>query len=156
LIGWSPGGEEELLPIEELASRFNVEDVGHSAGVFDVEKLAWMNRHYMKAAAPARLASESLRYFVERGFIEQRTPEAMGYLTLLLGMAVGSVDRLEEIPDRVRFIFEYDAAAAVAHADIQAVLAEPGARDVIAALAEEITEPLLDRESFRAVANRVK
>ena len=59
LIGWSPGAErrrhEELLPVEELARRFAIEDVGHSAGVFDVEKLAWMNRHYMKVAAPARL-----------------------------------------------------------------------------------------------------
>jgi glutamyl-tRNA synthetase/nondiscriminating glutamyl-tRNA synthetase len=156
LIGWSPGGDEELLPIEELARRFNVEDVGHSAGVFDVEKLAWMNRHYMKAAAPARLASETLRYFLKRGFIQQRTPEAMEYLTSLLAMAVGSVDRLEEIPDRVRFVFDYDARAAVAHADIRAVLAEPGARDVLSALALEIKGPLLDRESFRAVANRVK
>ena len=76
----------ELLPIEELARRFNVEDVGHSAGVFDVEKLAWMNRHYMKTAAPSRLASESLRYFLKRGFIQHRTPEAMDYLTSLLAM----------------------------------------------------------------------
>ena len=64
LIGWSPrtGGERrraELLPVDELARRFALEDVGHSAGIFDLEKLAWMNRHYMKAAAPARLAAES-------------------------------------------------------------------------------------------------
>ena len=52
LIGWSPGDGEELLPIDELARRFAIEDVGHSAGVFDQEKLAWMNRHYMKVAAP--------------------------------------------------------------------------------------------------------
>jgi nondiscriminating glutamyl-tRNA synthetase len=159
LIGWSPGGpgeNVELLPVEELASRFNVEDVGHSAGVFDVEKLAWMNRHYMKAAAPTRLASESLRYFLRHGFIQQRTPEAMEYLASLLAMAVGSVDRLDEIPDRVRFIFAYDAATAAAHGDIQAVLHESGARAVVSALASEITGPLLDRESFRTVANRVK
>src|SRR5206468_4611645 len=31
LIGWSPGGGQELLPIEELARRFALEDVGHSA-----------------------------------------------------------------------------------------------------------------------------
>ena len=31
-------------------ARFRLEDVGHSAGVFDVEKLAWVNRHYLKAA----------------------------------------------------------------------------------------------------------
>ena len=36
LIGWSPGEGEELLPIEELARRFRLENVGHSAGVFDV------------------------------------------------------------------------------------------------------------------------
>jgi nondiscriminating glutamyl-tRNA synthetase len=115
-----------------------------------------MNRHYMKAAAPARLASESVRYFLRHGFIQQRTPDAMEYVTSLLAMAVGSVDRLEEIPDRVRFIFAYDAAEAVAHADIQAVLHEPGARDVLSALGSEITGPLLDRDAFRAVANRVK
>ncbi len=156
LIGWSPGGDEELLPVGELASRFNVEDVGHSAGIFDPEKLAWMNRHYMKAAAPARLAGECARYFLQAGFMQQRTPEAMDYLASLLPLAVGSVDRLEEITDRVRFVFAYDAAAALARPEIAAVLHEPGAREVIAALAVEITGPLLDRDAFRAMANRVK
>jgi glutamyl/glutaminyl-tRNA synthetase len=156
LIGWSPGGDEELLPVGELASRFNVEDVGHSAGIFDPEKLAWMNRHYMKAAAPARLAGECARYFLKTGFFTQRTPAAMDYLASLLPMAVGSVDRLEEITDRVRFVFAYDASAALARPEIAAVLHEPGAREVISALAAEITGPLLDREAFRAAANRVK
>ena len=36
------------------------------------------------------------------------------------------------------------------------MLDEPGAREVIAALADEIAAPPLDRESFRAVATRVK
>ena len=61
LIGWSPGEGEELLPLDELASRFRLEDVGHSAGVFDLEKLAWVNRHYLKTAPPERLAALSVR-----------------------------------------------------------------------------------------------
>src|SRR5437667_90082 len=65
LIGWSPGGGDELLPVEELARRFALEAVGHSAGVFDEEKLAWANRHYLKIADPARLAGLSLPYFQE-------------------------------------------------------------------------------------------
>jgi nondiscriminating glutamyl-tRNA synthetase len=156
LIGWSPGGDEELLPIDELARRFNVEDVGHSAGVFDQEKLAWMNRHYMKAASPGRLAAESARYFLRHGFIQQRTAEGMEYVASLLPMAVGSVDRLEEIPERVRFVFDYDAGQALARPEIAGMLHEPGAREVVRALAEEIAGPLLDRESFRAMAGRVK
>ena len=156
LIGWSPGGDEELLPIEELARRFALEDVGHSAGVFDQEKLAWMNRHYMKAAAPARLAAESARYFLARGYLRRRTDEAMEYLISVLPMAVGSVDRLEEIPDRLKFLFDFDPAASLAREEVSGVVHEPGARQVIAALPAAIEKPLVDRDAFRAMANRVK
>jgi glutamyl/glutaminyl-tRNA synthetase len=125
--------------------------------VFDQEKLAWMNRHYMKAAAPARLAAEALRYFVARGFVLRRTDEAMDYLVSLLPMAVGSVDRLEEIPERVPFVFEFVPAAALSRPEVAGVLHEPGARDVIAALADELAAAgRLDRESFRAAAARVR
>jgi nondiscriminating glutamyl-tRNA synthetase len=157
LIGWSPGGDEELLDIGELARRFAIEDVGHSAGVFDPEKLAWMNRHYMKVAAPGRLAAESMRYFLQRGYVTRRTDQAADFVASLLPMAVGSVDRLEEIPDRLRFLFEFDAGAALSKPEVAAVLHEPGATEVIAALAEELRDaPRLDRDGFRAAANRVK
>ena len=163
LIGWSPrsgGGETEddaeLMPMEELARRFALENVGHSAGVFDPEKLAWMNRHYMKLASPARLAAEGARFFQGRGFLKRKTDIAMAYVESLLPMAVGSVDRLEEIPDRLAFLFAFDAQDALQRAPVAEILHEPGAREVIAALAAAIDGPLLDRESFRAMANRVK
>jgi len=89
LIGWSPrsgGGQTaedaELMPIDEMARRFALEDVGHSAGVFDPEKLAWMNRHYMKAAPPARLVAESIRFFQARGYLARSTDAALEYLLL--------------------------------------------------------------------------
>jgi nondiscriminating glutamyl-tRNA synthetase len=156
LIGWSPGGDEELLPVQELARRFAIEDVGHSPGVFDPEKLAWMNRHYMKEAAPSRLAAESVRYFVARGFVLRSSAAALSFIASLLPMAVGSVDRLEEIPERLRFLFEFDVSAAVTRPEVASVLREPASREVIAALAREIDGPILDRDAFRAVATRVK
>jgi glutamyl-tRNA synthetase/nondiscriminating glutamyl-tRNA synthetase len=163
LIGWSPrsggGGAEtdvELMPLDEMARRFALEDVSHSAGVFDPEKLAWMNRHYMKAATPARIASESARFFQAKGFLKRKSDAALAYIESLMQMAVGSVDRLEEIPERLAFLFEYDAAAALASPPVEEVLHEPGAREVIVALPDAIDGPLLNRESFRAAANRVK
>jgi glutamyl-tRNA synthetase/nondiscriminating glutamyl-tRNA synthetase len=157
LIGWSPGGGQELLPLEELARRFALEDVGHSAGIFDQEKLGWMNRHYMKEASPARLLAESVRYFLKRGFLRRRTDEAMEYLMAALPMAVGSVDRLEEIPDRLKFLFEFDPVASLAREDVASVLHETGAREVIAALPLELAAAgRLDRDTFRAAAARVR
>jgi len=164
LLGWSPGsGSEEsgtpvdeLLPIDELARRFAIGDVGHSAGIFDPDKLAWMNRHYMKVAAPGRISVESLRYFIARGFIRRRTDEALEFVASLLPMAVGSVDRLEEIPERVAFIFEFDPAASLRQAHIARLLEEPGAREVIQALPDAVDGTLADREAFRAAAARVR
>jgi glutamyl-tRNA synthetase/nondiscriminating glutamyl-tRNA synthetase len=163
LIGWSPraddgssDGDAELMPLDELARRFALEAVGHSAGVFDPEKLAWMNRHYMKTATPSRIAAEAARFFHARGFLRRKTDAAMAYIESLLPMAVGSVDRLEEIPYRLAFLFAFDATEAGRRPDVAEVLHEPGARAVIAALAETIDGPLLDRESFRAAATRVK
>jgi glutamyl-tRNA synthetase/nondiscriminating glutamyl-tRNA synthetase len=157
LLGWSPGGGQELLTLDELARRFAIEDVGHSAGIFDPEKLAWVNRHYLKVASPARLCAEAARYFIARGYLVRRSDEAIDYLASLLPMATASVDRLDEIPDRLRFLFEFDATAAVERADVSDVLAEAGARDVILVLAEELRDAgRLDREGFRTAAGRVK
>jgi nondiscriminating glutamyl-tRNA synthetase len=157
LIGWSPGGDDELLPIDELARRFAIEDVGHSAGIFDQEKLAWMNRQYIKVAAPARLAAESARFFLARGYLRRQTHDALEFLTSLLPMAVSSVDRLEEMPARLQFLFAFDAAASLARPEVAEVLHATGACEVIEALAEELGQTeRLDREAFRAAAARVR
>jgi glutamyl/glutaminyl-tRNA synthetase len=81
----------------------------------------------------------------------------MEYLIAALPMAVGSVDRLEEIPDRLKFLFEFDPAASLAREDVASVLHETGARDVIAALPQELAAAgRLDRDAFRAAATRVR
>ena len=103
LIGWSPGEGEELLPFEELAKRFRLEDVGHSAGVFDVEKLAWVNRHYLKLAAPERLVQLSVPYFQREGWMGEPSPAQLEFLAHVVPLAAASVDRLEQVPARLAF-----------------------------------------------------
>jgi glutamyl-tRNA synthetase len=157
LIGWSPGGGEELLPIGELVQRFSLDDVGRSSGVFDEEKLAWVNRHYLRGAAPARLAAELMPFLVRDGFLEAASPAAAEYVETLVPMIAGSVDRLSDAPARLRFIVEFDARAALGRDEVRAVVDEAGARDAILALADELARaPRLDREGFRAAAARVR
>ncbi|MCO6431637.1 MAG: glutamate--tRNA ligase [Deltaproteobacteria bacterium] len=54
LIGWSPGeGEEqEVFKIEEICRRFTLEHVNKAGGVFDYNKLAWMNGVYIRSLQP--------------------------------------------------------------------------------------------------------
>ena len=156
LIGWSPGDEQEILPIDELARRFRLENVGRSAGVFDVEKLAWMNRHYLKNAAPQRLVQLSVPHLKNEGWVLEPTAAAVDFLAAVIALATATVDRLDQVPARLRFLFDYSAARAL---EAPAVRAEAdAARPVIAALAEVLANsgPLADREVFRAVVARVR
>jgi glutamyl-tRNA synthetase/nondiscriminating glutamyl-tRNA synthetase len=157
LIGWSPGGGDELLPIDELARRFSLDGVGHSAGVFDEEKLAWANRHYLKIADPTRIAELSLPYFNDAGF--RMTPDARGieFLAAAMAMASASVDRLNQIPARLAFLFDYSPARTLGDAGVGSEMGTESARAIVTALAEELAAaPRLDREKFRAVAHQVK
>jgi glutamyl-tRNA synthetase/nondiscriminating glutamyl-tRNA synthetase len=158
LIGWSPGENQELLPLGELATRFRIEDVGKSAGVFDPEKLAWVNRHYLKIAAPERLVELALPFLRQQGWIgrEGRDPKALDFLAKAVGTAAQSVDRLDQVPGRLHFLFDYSAEASLADPAIRAEATD--ARAVIAALAGELATagPLTDKETFRALAGRVR
>jgi hypothetical protein len=67
-------------------------------------------------------------------------------------MAVGSVDRVEEIPERVSFVFGWDAARAadLVRADADGARAVAAFRDAVAGAGP------LDRERFRAAAGRAR
>jgi hypothetical protein len=69
-----------------------------------------------------------------------------------------SVDRLEQVPQRLRQLFEFSAAAALEDAGIRAEVREDAARRVIGALAQELQSAsrLVDKQTFRGVADRVK
>ena len=164
LIGWSPrdaGGAEgdaaELMAVGELARRFSLERVGHSAGVFDEEKLAWANRHYLKSADPARLAELSLPYFNDAGIRMAPDQDGIAFLAFAMSMASASVDRLNQVPARLALLFDYSADAALKDPGVREEMRGEGARSVVMALAEELAaSPRLDRERFRAAANQVK
>jgi nondiscriminating glutamyl-tRNA synthetase len=157
LIGWSPGGGDEILPLDEMARRFSIEAVGHSAGVFDEEKLAWINRHYLREADPVRLASLSVPFLQQAGLATKPTEEALAFLASAIGIASDAVDRLADVPSRLGVLFTFDADAALRQPDVSAVLAEPGARDVVLAFADEIAQlGRLSKDEFRAAAGRVR
>jgi len=162
LIGWSPGKDDEgrdveVLPVADLARRFSLDEVGHSAGVFDEEKLAWVNRHYLKAADPHRLAELSIPHFVDAGIGMAPDRHGLDFLAFAMPMASGSVDRLNQVPARLAFLFDYDPTAIMRVAALHHEMSTPDARAVVAALARELASaPRLDRARFRDVANAIK
>jgi glutamyl-tRNA synthetase len=48
LLGWSPGDDTEFLRTSEIVSRFSLEGVSRTNGVFDRAKLEWYNTLYLQ------------------------------------------------------------------------------------------------------------
>ena len=52
LLGWNPGGEEEIISLEEMVKIFNIKDINTSNPKFDSQKLEWMNGEWIRSLTP--------------------------------------------------------------------------------------------------------
>ncbi|MEN9338301.1 MAG: hypothetical protein RI945_26 [Candidatus Parcubacteria bacterium] len=47
-LGWNPGGEREIYSLEEIINLFDIHKVQKAGAVFNIEKLNWFNKEYIK------------------------------------------------------------------------------------------------------------
>jgi glutamyl-tRNA synthetase len=64
LLGWATGTEEEVLSIDEIVERFELDAVHKGGAVFDRERLEWLNGQWIRRLPPDELV-DRLRPFVE-------------------------------------------------------------------------------------------
>jgi glutamyl-tRNA synthetase len=62
-LGWSHG-DQEFFTRAELIEVFNLENIGRSAGIFDLDKLQAINAEHIMAASP-RVLAPALKPFLE-------------------------------------------------------------------------------------------
>ena len=51
LLGWSPGGDKEIMTLDEMIRLFSLESILKKPAVFDMTKLEWMNGQYLSMAS---------------------------------------------------------------------------------------------------------
>ena len=65
-LGWSHG-DQEIFDLDEMIDLFDIKDINRSAASFDLEKLLWINQHYIRQADTARLSNELATRLHARG-----------------------------------------------------------------------------------------
>jgi nondiscriminating glutamyl-tRNA synthetase len=157
LLGWAPsGGDREVFSLEELRREFSIERVTPSPAVFDMQKLYWLNRHYIAACAPERLVKLAMPFLEKAGYANAGI--ATGWLERVVGLFAPSVDKLEDLPARAALLFDFEPAATKSAPDNAEVLANPKTPIVINSFAQKVqseTAPLA-AERFKAIVNEVK
>ncbi len=110
-LGWS-FGDEEIFSMDDLIEKFSLDNVGRSAGVFNPDKLLWLNEHYIKTGDPARLADLVAEILTGQGVETSEGPD----LTAVVKTLQDRAKTLVEMAEGARFYFEapqtYDEKAA--------------------------------------------
>ncbi len=104
LLGWSPGDDREIMSREELISAFDLNRINHSAAVFDVKKLFWLNSRYFAGLPFDRIWKHVLKWLKQA----QRTitePETERF-RLLVSLQQARCSTLSELTNGLTVFFE--------------------------------------------------
>ena len=72
LLGWSPGGDREIMPEDEMVRLFTLDGIQKKAAVFDTTKLEWMNGQYLSALPAEELLEPVRRQLSRMGVSDNR------------------------------------------------------------------------------------
>ena len=112
-----------------IGQEFKLERVTPSPAVFDMEKLYWLNRHYLKLRpSPHEVAELAWPYFERAGYVGPRrkgdSAEIAEWFERLVAVFLPGVDHLDQLPEKAAFVFVLDPAKTTADAENAAILAE--------------------------------
>jgi nondiscriminating glutamyl-tRNA synthetase len=160
LLGWAPsGGDREIFTPQELVREFSLERVTPSPAVFDMEKLHWLNRHYIKAADPRRIEAIARGFFVDAGLLRDHWGQSEeAWFASLVQLLAPTVDTLAQLPAAASLFFDYNAQKAVTNPDNTEVLQAPTAKNVIRTFVDLVRahQGPFTAADFKAMMNEVK
>ncbi len=106
LLGWSTGSEDEILSLDELAGRFDLDHVQRGGAVFDRARLEWLNGQWVRRLSTDELVDRLRPFLVaelEAGRIERMPSD--DEIADLVPLVQERLPTLGTIGDLVGFLF---------------------------------------------------
>ena len=154
-LGWSYG-DQEIFSVDEMIELFNIDDINHSASVFNHEKLLWLNHHYIKESPPEHIAHH-LSWHLGRLDIDPSEGPDLVEVVMAQRERAQTLVEMAQISEFVYRDFEaFDEAAAKKH--LRPVAVEPlqKIREMLSQMTEWTPEHLHQTVDAAAAALDVK
>jgi glutamyl-tRNA synthetase len=137
LLGWNPGGEKEIMPLDELVASFDITRLTKSNSLFDRSKLIAFNMEHLKMLPKDKLLSHFKAYLK---VINSPVAKANDDALLRLIKICEGARTLVDIERKTRFLFiaddhiEYDEKA------VQKVLLKDNGLAMLKIVREKLAE----------------
>jgi len=136
LVGWSPKGNNEIFSMEELINEFSFENVSKTGGVFDVEKLNWVNSQYIKNYDNEKLYKLIKPFVVKEELLnEEEYLNKKDWLIKIIDLVKEKISYLEEIDSHIQMFMGKEVNA---DDEVKEVLSNDGVRDLIHAFIKNL------------------
>lgn len=107
LLGWNPGNDKEIMPMDELIHLFSLEKCSKSGAKFDFEKGKWFNHQYIQLSSNKEIANIFYPMLEEKG-----VDVNIEYVETVVGLVKERVNFVKELWEQSFFFFkapvEYD------------------------------------------------
>jgi glutamyl-tRNA synthetase len=117
LLGWAYDDKTELFTKEALIEAFSLDRVSKSGAIFNVEKLDWMNGHYIREMSDNDLADALIQYWGEYPPDELPADPDRQTLVKIAPLIQERLKTLGDASERIPFFFnadfDYDASELV-------------------------------------------
>jgi glutamyl-tRNA synthetase len=159
LLGWSPGGDREVMTIPEMIELFSADGLQKKAAIFDPKKLEWMNGQHLSMIPLEQLEPRVTPKIIEaRLATEEELVERRDWYLRLLDLLRVRSRTIDDIVNQARPYFlediEYDPAAVAKNwkdpAEAASLLGDT--RSALSAV--DVWEPATLETSLRTLAEK--
>lgn len=105
LLGWSYDDKTELFTVEQLVKAFSPDRVSKSGAVFSLDKLDWMNGHYVRESDDEDLADSLLDYWRRYPPVELPPEPDRDVVIRIVPLIRERLKTLTDAAERIPFFF---------------------------------------------------
>ncbi|MDR2599499.1 MAG: glutamate--tRNA ligase [Oscillospiraceae bacterium] len=97
LLGWSPGGEQELFTLQEMLEVFDISGISKAPAIFDIIKLNHFNSEYIRKMSPEEFTEIATPYIKKAIHNENISIDSIARLLQ------ARCEKLSDIPEKIDF-----------------------------------------------------
>lgn len=140
-LGWSHG-DQEIFSREEMVKYFDMHHLSHSPAAMNMQKLEWLNQHYMKALPLVEVTARAKPFFEALGLDVSKGPA----LDAVVALHVDRAKTLKEMAEQASFFY----CDPTIEEDAQVKLASPHTANILNAAVEVFSQSGFEPEAVKA------
>lgn len=103
-IGWNPGTDQEFFTLDDMIAQFDLTKVQKGGAVFNIEKLDWINKHYI-----TQMTADEQREWIDRFTPPEYDREVLKKIQTLIIDRISTFGHIAELFEKGEFTYFFSA-----------------------------------------------